>query len=115
MPSPPEQLRIAKAGFPLRRRNASSWKIPEHAVSLPSLAAPALPRLPRTLKTPARISLLAWIETLRTGFSQDADFVVRGTDERDWQVSILGPHAIVWWVDHPACEVKVVSIRPADR
>lgn len=68
-----------------------------------------------TLKTPARNSLLAWIETLRTGFSQEADFVVRGTDERDWQVSILGPHAIVWWVDHPACEVKVVSIRPADR
>jgi hypothetical protein len=68
-----------------------------------------------SLKPHPRNSLLAWIETLRTHFSQEADFVVLGADGRDWQVSILGPHAIVWWVDHAACEVKIVATRPADR
>jgi len=45
----------------------------------------------------------------------DGDFTTLGADGRDWQVVILGPHAIVWWVDHAVSEVKIVAIRPADR
>ncbi len=68
-----------------------------------------------TLKPSARRQLIAWLETLGTDISRDGDFTIRGTDERDWQVAILGPYAVVWWVDHPVCEVKIVAIRPADR
>jgi hypothetical protein len=45
----------------------------------------------------------------------DGDLTTLGADGRDWQVVILGPHAIVWWVDHAVSEVKIVAIRPADR
>lgn len=68
-----------------------------------------------TLKPTSQLRLLTWLETLGTDFAKEGDYTIRGTDERDWQVAILGLHAVVWWVDHPVCEVKIVAIRPADR
>lgn len=67
-----------------------------------------------TLKVTERKRLLAWLEALGSGFTREGDFTIRGTDDRDWQVAILGLHAAVWWVDHAAREVKVVALRPAD-
>ena len=54
-------------------------------------------------------------KALATDVTQEGDFTTRGADGRDWQVAILGLHAVVWWVDHAVCEVKIVAIRPADR
>ncbi len=68
-----------------------------------------------TLKSPARQRLFSWLEALANDPSRDGDFIHRGSDDRDWQVAILGPHAVVWWVDHAVSEVKIVAIRPADR
>lgn len=68
-----------------------------------------------TLRNPGRNRLIAWIESLGQDVSRQGDYTVRGTEDRDWQVAILGAHAVVWWVDHPACEIKIVSIREADR
>lgn len=68
-----------------------------------------------TLQSSGRWRLVAWLEDLGRNISKEGDFTTRGTDDRDWQVAILGPHAIIWWVDHAACEIKVVLIRPADR
>lgn len=68
-----------------------------------------------TLKASVRLRLFSWLETLGDDISREGDFTIRGTDNRDWQVAILGPHAVIWWVDHAASEVKVVAIRPADR
>jgi hypothetical protein len=68
-----------------------------------------------TLKPPVRRQLISWIEALATDVSREGDFAIRGTDDRDWQVAVLGNHAVVWWVDHAVSEVKVVAIRPADR
>ncbi len=68
-----------------------------------------------TLGNPARTKLIAWIEGLGHDVSREGDYNVRGTEDRDWHVSILGPHAVVWWVDHPAREIKIVAIRAADR
>lgn len=68
-----------------------------------------------TLKAPARQRLLSWLEALAAYVTKEGDFTTRGTDGRDWQVAILGPHAVVWWVDHAVCEVKIVAVRPADR
>ena len=67
-----------------------------------------------TLRVPARQRLILWLEALGNEVSKDGDFTTRGADGRDWQVIILGPHAIVWWVDHAVSEVKIVAIRPAD-
>ena len=68
-----------------------------------------------TLKAAVRNPLLTWIESLASDFSQAAGFEIRGTEDRNWQVSILGSHAVVWWVDHAACELKIVAIRKVDR
>jgi hypothetical protein len=59
--------------------------------------------------------LFSWLEALANDPSRDGDFTSRGSDDRDWQVAILGPHAVVWWVDHAVSEIKIVAIRPADR
>jgi hypothetical protein len=59
--------------------------------------------------------LILWLEALATDVTKEGDFTTRGTDGRDWQVAILGLQAVVWWVDHAVCEVKIVAIRPADR
>jgi hypothetical protein len=68
-----------------------------------------------TLRAPGRQRLISWLEALGTEFSRKGDFTTPGVDGRDWQVAILGPHAVVWWVDHAVSEVKIVAIRPADR
>lgn len=68
-----------------------------------------------TLKAAERLRLISWIENLGSDFNKSGDFTVRSEEDRDWQVAILGLHAIVWWVDHPASEVKIVAVRPADR
>ena len=68
-----------------------------------------------SLKAPARLRLIFWIEALARDISRKGDFTTQGTDNREWQVAILGPHAVVWWVDHAVSEIKIVAIRPADR
>lgn len=68
-----------------------------------------------SLKASVRARLIVWLEALGDDLPNEGDFTTRGEDDRDWQVNILGPHAVVWWVDHAAREVKVVAIRPADR
>ena len=68
-----------------------------------------------TLKATSRHRLISWLEKTANDPSIEGDFTTRGSDDRDWQVAILGPHAVVWWVDHAVSEVKIVAIRPADR
>lgn len=68
-----------------------------------------------TLRASSRQRLISWLEALANEPSRQGDFTSRGTDDRDWQVAILGPHAVVWWVDHAVNEVKIVAIRPADQ
>jgi hypothetical protein len=68
-----------------------------------------------TLLPQARNHLISWIEAIGTDVTKAGDFTTTGTDGRNWQVAILGHHAVVWWVDDAVCEVKVVAIRPADR
>lgn len=53
-----------------------------------------------TLKTPERKRLLGLVESLGRDFNREGDFKLRGSDGRDWQVMVVGPHTMV--------------IRPAD-
>jgi hypothetical protein len=43
------------------------------------------------------------------------DYRRRGDDGREWEVRIMGKHAVGWWVDYAVCEVRVTSLKPADR
>ena len=62
-----------------------------------------------TLRANSRQRLISWLEALANEPSREGDFTSQGNDDRDWQVAILGPHAVVWWVDHAVSEVKRVA------
>lgn len=62
-----------------------------------------------------RQRLLVWIERLAGQPNRDGDFTELGSDGRAWHVAVIAAHAVVWWVDSPVREVKVVAIRRADR
>ena len=62
-----------------------------------------------------RQRLLVWIERLGGQPDRDGDFIEPGSDGRDWKVAVIAAHAVVWWVDSPVQEVKVVAVRRADR
>ena len=67
-----------------------------------------------SLDAAERQRLLLWIERLSRQPSRKGDFAERGSDRRDWQVTVVAVHTIVWWVDEAVCEIKVVAIRSAD-
>ena len=67
-----------------------------------------------SLEVSERQRLLVWIERLGQHPDRDGDFTERGNDGREWQVAVIAIHAVVWWVDSPVREVKIVSIRFAD-
>jgi hypothetical protein len=67
-----------------------------------------------TLELSERQRLLVWLERLGQHPERSGDFTERGIDGRTWQVSVIATHAVVWWVDGPVAEIKVVSIRAAD-
>jgi hypothetical protein len=67
-----------------------------------------------SLELDERQRLLTWIERLGSWPERDGDFVESGTSGRSWQVAVIATHAVVWWVDSPVREIKVVTIRRAD-
>lgn len=67
-----------------------------------------------SLDVSERQRLIGYIERLGQQPDREGDFIERGSDGRAWNVAVVAAHAIVWWVDSPVREVKVVSIRPAD-
>ncbi len=68
-----------------------------------------------TLPKSVRSRLFTWIQSLEEDFNREGDYSVRGSEDRDWQVAIISSHAVVWWVDHPAGEIKIISVRRTQR
>ena len=66
------------------------------------------------LELAERQRLLVWLDGLVANPSRVGDFVERSADGREFEIALIGRHAIVWWIDDPVREVKVVTIRPAD-
>ncbi len=66
------------------------------------------------LEDAERQRLIGWIERLANQPDLTGDFQERSNDGREWQVAVIASHAIVWWVDGPVREIKVVAIRNAD-
>ncbi len=61
-----------------------------------------------------RQRLLVWVERLGGQPERRGDFVETGIGGREWQVAVVAMHAVIWWVDCPVREIKVVTIRRAD-
>jgi len=72
----------------------------------------ALNTAPRSGKQ--RELVMHYLRSLASEPDQRGDFVEKDGAGRNVQVKIVGRFAITFWVDHPACEVKVTHIRPAD-
>ena len=67
-----------------------------------------------TLEYWDRVRILDFLERLRQQPFRAGDFSERGPHGRDWEGAILGPAAVLWWVDDPVSVVMVVAARPAD-
>ena len=61
-----------------------------------------------------RVRVLDFCEILGQHPSRDGDFTERSANGRDWQGTVIGPFAILWWVDQPISAVMVVAVRSAD-
>jgi hypothetical protein len=68
----------------------------------------------QSLEHPERQRLIAWLERLAGHPESNGDFQERGSDGRIWEVAVVASHSIVWWIDSPVHEIKVVAIRNAD-
>ena len=103
-------------GFSRRSETATAWRKltrevpPPYQVWLRQAAYDYI----EGLRISERQRILVWIERLGTQPTRDGDFTERGSDGRDWQVAVIAGHAVVWWVDSPVREVKIVAIRSAD-
>lgn len=67
------------------------------------------------LETPrSRARIMTFIRALGTDPFQRGDYAERDDSGREVEVKILGDHAVTFWTDHAAREVKVVSVQIAD-
>jgi hypothetical protein len=70
----------------------------------------------RGLKLGERERIVRWMERLIVDPNQEGDFEESDPKTgRKLKGTLLGRHALYWWVDGPVNEVKVVDIGPADR
>lgn len=66
------------------------------------------------LKSRARAEIMRFLESLASNPFQKGDYQDRTPERREVQVKVIGPHALVYWADHPVREVKVVDLIQAD-
>ncbi len=82
-----------------------------YSVYVESHIAESFPRM----KAQDRNILLRLMKTLRTNPFLEGDYTERDDIGRLMQVVVAGKHAVVFWADHAAKEVKVLDLRPAGR
>ena len=69
----------------------------------------------RQMKPAWRDQVFKFLESLAGDPFKAGDYTERDPSDRILQVKVVGPWAIVYWADHPVCEVKVVQVLPSDR
>lgn len=70
----------------------------------------------RGLKLSERERIVRWMERLSANPHQDGDFEeVDVSSGRKLKATVIGRHALYWWLDGPVNELKVVDIGLADR
>lgn len=68
----------------------------------------------KSIRGAAKQRILSFIETLRSDPFQEGDYVEIDETGRQIQVKIIGQHAVTYWADSPAKEVKVIGFWRAD-
>ncbi len=68
----------------------------------------------RQMRPSWRASVIRFLESLALDPFQTGDYTERDSSDRNLQVKILGPWAVVYWADHAVTEVKVVQILASD-
>jgi mRNA-degrading endonuclease RelE of RelBE toxin-antitoxin system len=66
-----------------------------------------------SLRPKERNQVLRLLDKLRRDPFLEGDYAEQDSIGRPIQVVIIGRHALVYWVDHPVREVKVIDLRPA--
>jgi hypothetical protein len=81
-----------------------------YAVFINELAFAAAPR-----SGAQRENLLKFIRSLADQPNTTGDFTERDHVGRTVQVKVVGFHAVTFWADHAATEIKVTHIKLADK
>lgn len=63
----------------------------------------------------SRRSIAFFIDSLASSPLQAGDYSSQDSTGREISIKILGSHAVTYWADHPAKEIKITDIRCADR
>jgi hypothetical protein len=61
-----------------------------------------------------RVGILDFLDSLHRDPFQDGDFMTLSPEGRPIQAKIIGSFALLYFADHPVCEVKVVDLVLAD-
>ena len=63
----------------------------------------------------ARERIMTFVRQLADDPHRKGDYRTRDEVGRDLEVTIVGNHAVTFWTDHAACEIKILNLQPADR
>jgi hypothetical protein len=66
------------------------------------------------IKSNPRREIIRFLESLASDPFHIGDYRDRTPEGREVQVKVIGSHALLYWADHPAREVKVVDLVQAD-
>lgn len=64
---------------------------------------------------PTRDKALRFMESLPENPFKEGDFTVRDDTGRLVQVKLIGEHALYYWADHAAKEIRLVELVDADQ
>ena len=67
-----------------------------------------------SIKNKPRGEIIRFLESLSSDPFQKGDYQDRTPEGREIQVKVIGSYALLYWVDHPVREVKVVDLVQAD-
>jgi mRNA-degrading endonuclease RelE of RelBE toxin-antitoxin system len=69
----------------------------------------------RSIPASARKRISSFIDLLSSDPALPGDYHITDSTGRIIEIKILGSHAITFWADHAAREIKITDIRSADR
>lgn len=69
----------------------------------------------RGIRGTPRKAIAGFIDSLALSPSSTGDYTVQDVTGRVIYIKVLGSHAVTFWADHAAKEIKITDIRSADR
>jgi hypothetical protein len=69
----------------------------------------------RSIPVSARRRISNFIDLLSSDPALSGDYSITDSTGRIIEIKVIGSHAITFWADHAAREIKITDIRSADR